>query len=180
MLSDYSEIWLEIGIGAGEHLVWQAANNPQALLIGADYFRNGLARACQHVTDQRLGNVRLYQGDARDVMDALPLGCLHRVFILHPDPWPKARQWRRRIVGEETLASLARLMVPGAGLRIASDHGDYQPWILRVLLANPNFHWAAERARDWIIRPDDWPQTRYETKSIREGRPTMYIEARRL
>ncbi len=180
LLKSHKQAWLEIGIGAGEHLAWQAAHNPDTLLIGAEYFLNGFARACKHVADGNLRNVRLHQGDARDVMDALPDGCLQQAFILHPDPWPKARQWRRRIVSEETLTTLARLMVPGARLRIASDHADYQPWIMRVLMTHPSFIWTAKRAEDWTLRPDDWPQTRYEAKSIREGRPTMYIEARRV
>lgn len=180
LLKSHKEVWLEIGIGAGEHLAWQAAHHPNTLLIGAEYFLNGFARACKHVADGKLDNVRLFQGDAREVMDALPDGCLHQAFILHPDPWPKARQWRRRIVSEETLTTLARLMIPGGRLRIASDHADYQPWIMRVLIAHPSFNWTAEKASDWIDRPEDWPQTRYEAKSIREGRPTMYIEARRV
>ena len=142
-----------------------------------------MARACQHVLANDLKNIRLYHGDARDLMDALrdggAAGRVTRAFILHPDPWPKARQWRRRIICDETLNALADLMPSGAILRMASDHGDYQPWIMRVLMAHPAFDWTAQRVGDWTIRPGDWPQTRYEAKSIKEGRPTMYIEALR-
>lgn len=173
----YRQSWIEIGFGAGEHLAWQAGCNPETILFGAEYFLNGVARACKYIDDAQLSNVRLYHGDGRDMMDLLPDQSIHRAFILHPDPWPKARQWRRRIVSAQTLDRLADLLVPGAVLRIASDHSDYQPWILRVLLAHPAFKWTANRAHDWTIRPADWPQTRYEVKSIREGRPTMYIEA---
>ena len=178
---DERDIWLEIGFGAGEHLAWQAANNPDQLHIGAEYYLNGVARGCQHVADEKLSNVRIHHGDARDVMDQLleggAAGRVTRAFILHPDPWPKARQWRRRIICTETLDMLAKLMPQGATLRMASDHADYQPWIMRVLMAHPAFTWTAKSAVDWTDRPDDWPQTRYEAKSIREGRPTMYIEA---
>ena len=172
----YSETWLEIGFGAGEHLAWQAQNNPQALVIGAEYFLNGVARAAKHVEDGKLTNVRLHHGDARDLMDALPDQSVNRAFILHPDPWPKARQWRRRIVSTDTLDRLAELMPAGAILRIASDHSDYQPWIMRHVMAHPSFDWTAKRVQDWTVRRDDWPQTRYEAKSFREGRPTMYLE----
>ena len=175
-LAAHEAAWLEIGIGAGEHLAWQAQHHPQTLVIGAEYYLNGYARACRHVVDGVLRNARLHLGDGRDVMDLLPDGCLSRAFILHPDPWPKARQWRRRIVSEETLDTLARLMISGGVLRIASDHDDYQAWILRVVQAHPAFIWTAQGVADWTVRPADWPQTRYEAKSIREGRPTMYIE----
>ena len=172
-----AHIWLEIGIGAGEHLTWQAQANPEVLIIGAEYYLNGFARACKHVADSGLGNVRLHLGDGRDVMDLLPEACLERVFILHPDPWPKARQWRRRLICPQTLNRLQTLLRPGGLLRLASDHSDYQPWILRVLQTHPGFTWTARSVADWTRRPADWPQTRYEAKSVREGRPTMYIEA---
>lgn len=174
--AQHEAIWLEIGFGAGEHMAWQATHNPTTLLIGAEYYLNGVARAAQHVHEGGLANVRLHHGDARDLMDALPAKSITRAFILHPDPWPKARQWRRRIVSNETLDRLADLMPTGAILRIASDHGDYQPWIMRHVMAHPAFDWTAQRVQDWTVRPDDWPQTRYEAKSFREGRPTMYIE----
>ena len=176
MQAAYDQTWLEIGFGAGEHLAWQAAANPRALIIGAEYYLNGVARAAQHVQDGELSNVRLHHGDARDLMDALPDKSVARAFILHPDPWPKARQWRRRIVSVETLDRLGELMPAGGILRIASDHADYQPWIMRHVMAHPDFDWLGKQVQDWTVRPDDWPQTRYEAKSFREGRPTMYIE----
>ena len=175
----FEQTWLEIGFGAGEHLAWQAKTHPNALILGAEYYLNGFARGCKHVEDEALSNVRLHHGDARDLMDACPEQSLHRAFILHPDPWPKARQWRRRIVSTETLDRLAVLMVPGSILRIASDHADYQPWIMRVVQDHADFVWTATSHRDWTLRQADWPQTRYEAKSIKEGRPTMYIEAKR-
>ena len=179
LLATYRQTWFEIGIGAGEHLAWQAQQNPSTLCLGAEYYLNGFARACKYVEDEALANVRLHLGDGRDVMDALPAQSLSRVFILHPDPWPKARQWCRRIVNGATLDRLATLLHPGGVLRLASDHKDYQPWILRVLLAHRAFEWAPERHQDWAERPADWPQTRYEAKAIASARALMYLEARR-
>ena len=176
----YEQTWLEIGFGAGEHLAWQAQHNPSALIIGAEYYLNGFARACKYVEDERLNNVRLHHGDARSVLDSLAASSLSRVFILHPDPWPKKRQWRRRIVNNETLDRLAQLITPGGILRVASDHADYQPWIMRLLLSHPEFKWTATKSSDWTTRKEDWPQTRYEAKSLREGRPSMYIEVTKL
>ena len=175
----YSQIWLEIGFGAGEHFAWQAKQHPRILVIGAEYFLNGFARACKHIDKEALQNVRLFRGDGRDLMDLLPAQILSRAFILHPDPWPKARQWRRRLICPETLNRLYTLMRPQSILRISSDHGDYQPWMMRVLEGHPGFVWTARTSKDWTIRPRDWPQTRYEAKSIKEGRPCIYIEARR-
>lgn len=174
------EIWLEIGFGGAEHLLWQARENPQAGLIGVEPFINGVAKALMGIAAGNLGNVRLYDDDVRDLLPALPAACLDRAFILFPDPWPKTRHKRRRIVSAALIEDLSRLMKPGAELRIASDIDDYVDWILRRLYAHPAFVWQAKTARDWRVRPDDWPQTRYEAKAGRAGRQSAYLSFRRI
>jgi tRNA (guanine-N7-)-methyltransferase len=118
-------VWLEIGFGGGEHLAAQAAAHPEVDLIGAESFVNGVATLLGHVEARGLGNVRVHFGDARDLLEVLPTASVARVFLLYPDPWPKARHHRRRFVNAENLAALARIMAPGAELRIASDIPDY-------------------------------------------------------
>ena len=173
------EYWLEVGFGGGEHLAWQAAQNPNIGMIGAEPFVNGVAKLLTHIDDMALKNIRVHFGDARPLMSALPDGSLSKLFVLHPDPWPKARHHKRRMISPWFLAEAARLLKPGAILRVASDIEDYVNWTLMHVQQNPDFEWLANSAADWHERPDAWPQTRYEAKSLREGRRPAYLQFRR-
>ena len=172
-------VWLEIGFGGGEHLVAQARANPDVGLIGAEVFLNGIATALRALEAEALDNVRLHAEDARDLLDALPEASLERVFVLFPDPWPKLRHHRRRIVNGETLARIAALLVDGGELRLATDDQDYLCWMLEHLAREPALAWTARRADDWRRRPDDWPATRYEQKAIEQGRKPTFLRYRR-
>lgn len=172
-------LWLEIGFGAGEHLAWQANRNPDVRLIGAEVFVQGVARLLREVERAGLKNLRVFHGDAHDLLDALPPGALDRVMILFPDPWPKARHHKRRIVRRETLDRLAVLMRGGAELRLATDHPDYRLWILEHLNAHPDFEWLARAPADWRARAADWPATRYEAKALAQGRRPVFLRYRR-
>ena len=172
-------VWLEIGFGSGEHLAWQAERNPGIGFLGAEYFVNGVAALLRQIEDRGLDNVRILQGDARALLDVLPAESLARVFILFPDPWPKTRHHKRRIVQHETLTRLAKLMTNGAELRVATDDPAYQGWILEHAVAHSAFCWLAEGPGDWRARPADWPPTRYEQKAIEDGRRPAYLRFRR-
>ncbi len=172
-------LWLEIGFGGGEHLAWQARNNPAAGIIGAEFFINGVANLMKQLEDSGARNVRVHEGDALDLLAALPEGVLDRVFILFPDPWPKTRHHKRRIVQRATLDRLAALMKPGAELRVATDDPSYRLWILERVTDHPCFDWSVEGPEDWRRRPEDWPPTRYEQKAIRAGRSPIYLSLRR-
>ncbi len=173
--ADVSEVWLEVGFGAGEHLLWQARANPEAGIIGCEPFVNGVAALLGALSDSDPGNVRVWDGDARDVLGWLGDNSLSRVFVLHPDPWPKARHHKRRFICADILAELARVMKPGAELRIATDIGDYVRSSLEAVRVEGSFEWLAETPSDWRERPDDWPQTRYERKAHKEGRKAAYL-----
>jgi tRNA (guanine-N7-)-methyltransferase len=174
------EIWLEIGFGAGEHLAWQAAHHPETGIIGAEHFRDGIARLLRQVeSDDLTRNVRVYPGDGRDLLDALPDACLTRVFVLFPDPWPKRKHHKRRFVQQAQLDQLARVLVDGGELRLATDDPSYQRWMLVELERHRAFAWTAERAADWRRRPADWPATRYEEKAVAEGRQPIFLTYRR-
>ncbi|WP_306251877.1 tRNA (guanosine(46)-N7)-methyltransferase TrmB [Parvularcula sp. IMCC14364] len=172
-------VWLEIGFGGGEHLAWHAARNPDVLMIGAEPFINGVAKLLTQIDEQGLQNVRILHGDARDLLQKLPTGLLSRLFILHPDPWPKKKHYKRRIVSPLVLAEAARLLRPGSEMRIASDIPDYIRWSLMQVQAHnrksQDFLWTALKKEDWTHPPSDWPQTRYEAKAIREGRLPTYL-----
>jgi tRNA (guanine-N7-)-methyltransferase len=165
-------VWLEVGFGSGEHLVWQAEKHPDVGLIGCEPYLNGVAKCLAHIERAQVGNIRLFTDDARLLMAALPPRSLARVFILFPDPWPKARHHKRRFVQRETLDRVAELMLPGAELRLATDDPSYLPWMVEHACRHPSFEWLAEHPRDWRTRPADWPATRYEQKGI-AGRPTF-------
>ena len=179
-----SEVWLEVGFGAGEHLHALAMAHPEVGLIGAEPFINGVAKLLSRIDSRTsslspaggegiLGRIRLHAGDARDIIDALPDGSLGKVMILFPDPWPKTRHRKRRFIQSEMLDALARVMKPGAELRFATDDPGYLVWALERMIAHPQFQWTAKRAGDWRQRPADWPQTRYEAKAIR-GQPSYF------
>ena len=165
-------VWLEIGFGAGEHLVWQAEQHPDVGLIGCEPYLNGVAKCLAHIERAGVGNIRLFTDDARLMMAALPARSLARAFVLFPDPWPKTRHHKRRFVQRETLDRLADLMVPGAELRLATDDPSYLPWMIERACTHPAFEWLAEGPPDWRGRPADWPGTRYEKKKL-AGTPTF-------
>jgi len=174
------QVWLEIGFGAGEHFAWQAARNPSVGLLGSEAFINGVATLLASVESQQLGNVRIHDGDARDLLDGLPDAGLDRIFVLFPDPWPKKRHWRRRLFSPAIVAQFARVLRPGGELRTATDIGDYARAMLLAMQQEPAFEWQARRASDWRNRPSDWPQTRYEQKALREGRTPYFLTFGRL
>jgi tRNA (guanine-N7-)-methyltransferase len=180
--ADVDDVWLEIGFGAGEHLIWQAEHHPNIGIIGAEPYESGVAKLLSKLNSLEtakglLARIRAYTGDARDVIDVFPNASLGRVFLLFPDPWPKKRHHKRRFIQMETLNALARVMKAGAELRFASDDTDYVSWMLERVLAHGAFVWTATRAEDWLKRPEDWPPTRYEQKAL-HGEPTFLRFAR--
>ena len=174
-----THVWLEIGFGGGEHLVWQAENNKKIKIIGCEPFEEGVVKVLTAIEDKTLSNIGLHPDDARQIIPAMPDASIDRVFILFPDPWPKRKHQKRRLIGRSLLQALARVMKPGAELRIGTDIPDYARTILMAFQSSPEFTWTAQRPSDWQTRPADWPQTRYEQKAVREGRRSCYLFYRR-
>ena len=172
-------VWLEVGFGGGEHLAEQAARHPEALLIGAEPFVNGVASAVRHLHDRGLENVRLHQGDARDLLAGLPDAGVDRAFVLFPDPWPKARHHKRRLIEPGFIAELARVLRPGGRFRFVTDWRHYAAWTLERMTDSPAFGWTAERADDWRRAPDDHVTTRYEQKRLGDTDPIFLEFVRR-
>lgn len=165
-----NETWLEIGFGGAEHLIWQAKEHPNVGLIGCEPFEDGLVKALTAIDDGGLDNLRLWGDDVRPLLRWLPAASISRVFMLFPDPWPKKRHHKRRLFSKDLLRLLARVMRPGAEMRLATDIGDYARTALLAVSQTPEFRWSAECAEDWRSRSPDWPATRYEAKAGREGR----------
>ncbi len=172
------EVWLEIGFGGGEHMVHQAVARPDVGIIGCEPFINGVAMLLGKIRTAGVDNIRIHPGDVRDLFDVLPEASISKAFLLYPDPWPKKRHHRRRFVTPEYLAPLARVIVPGAELRVATDIPDYVRQTLEEV-PGQGFDWLAEGPAD-LRRPwDDWTCTRYEAKALREGRVPHYLTFRR-
>ena len=171
---------LEIGFGGGEHLLAQATHNPDTLFIGCEPYINGVAKCLAGIDEQKISNIRLFTRDARELIEALPDACLDSVFILFPDPWPKLRHNKRRLVNTETLSMLARIHKKGGRLLIATDHVDYSVWILEVLLNHSDYKWTAKEQADWKTPPADWTTTKYQRKTTEQGREPVFMECVRV
>jgi tRNA (guanine-N7-)-methyltransferase len=170
-------LWLEVGFGGGEHLVHMAARNPEVTILGAEPFVNGIAMLLGKIRGAGVTNLWLHPGDVRDLFDVLPDGCLSKVFLNYPDPWPKARHHRRRFVTPGYLGPLARKMASGAEFRVATDIPDYVRQTLEeVPLAGFVLARQSAQGEAW----DDWLSTRYEQKALREGRAPHYLTFLRL
>ena len=166
---------LEIGFGAGEHLAAQAEANPEIGFIGCEPFLNGVVGALAHIRERGLTNVRLHMGDALTVIERLPDASLSRVYLLHPDPWRKARHAKRRMVNHGPLDLIAAKLKPGAEFRLGTDDPTYCRWAMMVMDQRRDFAWVVERPSDFLERPADWPETRYERKARRQGHEVWYF-----
>lgn len=175
LFGDARPLELEIGFGGGEHLAAQAAARPGTGFIGCEPFLNGVVSALGHLRDRGLANVRLHMGDALDVIERLPDASLDRVYLLHPDPWPKARHSKRRMVNNGPLDMIAAKLKPGAEFRLGTDDPTYCRWSMMVMNGRRDFDWQARTPDDFLTRPADWPQTRYEAKARRKGHEVWYF-----
>lgn len=170
------EVWLEIGFGGGEHLLFQARANPTTGLIGAEPFEAGMAKAVTAISREGLQNIRLYDEDAVALLDWLPAGSLERVDLLFPDPWPKKRHWKRRFVNAANLERIARVLAPDGRFRFATDIADYAAWTREAVAASGRLTATGEpETAPW----PDWPGTRYEAKAAKAGRGARYLTFRK-
>jgi tRNA (guanine-N7-)-methyltransferase len=173
------QVWLEAGFGSGEHLTGQAARAPDVLFLGAEPFVNGLGACLARIDDLGLKNVRLEAGDVRALMARLPDASVDRLVALFPDPWPKSRHHKRRLISPAFIAEAARILRPGAQVRLATDWAHFAEAMLRGFARSPAFRWTAERADDWRSPPPGHITTRYEMKRLGDCAP-IWLEFERL
>jgi tRNA (guanine-N7-)-methyltransferase len=166
---------LEIGFGGGEHLLTQAKHHPDWGYIGCEPFINGVANLVTDIQAEKIQNIRIVKDDARLLLSRLPNQSITQVFILFADPWPKKRHHKRRIIQSETIANIARILIPDGILHIATDDPGYLEWILNVMANAPDFKLDLQGRRDIFEHPNDWPKTRYEEKALRQGRLPGYM-----
>jgi tRNA (guanine-N7-)-methyltransferase len=170
----------EIGFGGGEHMAYRADMLPDHGFVGCEPFVNGVAQALTHIRDDALGNVRLHMGDALQVLSRVPDGALSFAYLLHPDPWPKARHAKRRMMNDGPVEMIAAKLKPGGEFRFGTDHPIYLRHALMVMQRHTDkFEWLAETPADFLTRPGGWPETRYEAKARRLGHEVWYFRYRR-
>jgi tRNA (guanine-N7-)-methyltransferase len=166
---------LEIGFGGGEHLIAEALAYPTLGFIGCEPYVNGMAKILAQIEAHDIGNIRLFAGDAAELLAWAPNHELARIDLIHPDPWPKRRHWKRRFVQDATIAAMVRALKPHGEFRFVSDIDDYCAWTLAHLARSPDFAWTAERADDWRLPWAGYTMTRYGRKAEREGRRAAYL-----
>ncbi len=181
LFGDDRPLHFEIGFGGGEHLAFRADLLPDHGFIGAEPFVNGVAQALTHIEDQRLANVRLHMGDALEVLDRVPDGALTMLYLLHPDPWPKNKHAKRRMMNDGPVQMFARKLKPGGEFRFGTDHPIYLRHALMVMQRHTdNFEWQVKDRSSWEQRPSGWPETRYEHKARAVyGHEVWYFRYRR-
>lgn len=180
LFGDDRPLHFEIGFGSGEHLVDRADMLPDHGFIGAEPFLNGVAAALAHIREKNLTNVRLWRGDALEVLRRVPDGSLSFLYLLHPDPWPKARHAKRRMMNDRPVELFAAKVRPGGEFRLATDDPVYLTWSLMIMQRHTHdFEWLAECPGDFLEPSGGWIETRYGAKSRREGRRPYYLRYRR-
>ena len=181
LFGDDRPLHLEIGFGGGEHLAYRADLLPDHGFIGCEPFINGVAQALTHIRDRRLANVRLWTGDGLGVLRRLPDQSLTMVYLLHPDPWPKARHAKRRMMNDGPVDLIASKLKPGGEFRVATDDPTYLDWLLMIMQRHRHqFEWLNDKPGEWLAYPSGWPETRYAAKARRQGRTPHQFRYRRL
>lgn len=170
----YENFQMEIGFGGGEHIAHIAKLNPTIGYIACEPFENGVAKLIRACVETQIHNIKIYQGNTMDVVRVLPDQFLSRLYILYPDPWPKWRHRKRRIISDDHIKQFARILKSGSELRFATDIDDYSAWTLNRMAKAQLFAWQPRSAHDWLTPWDQWVQTRYEQKAVREKRTPAY------
>jgi tRNA (guanine-N7-)-methyltransferase len=173
------EIQLEIGFGGGENMIAHAAAQPHTGFVGVEPYANGMAKALSAIDSGGLRNIRLHFDDAARLLAWLPGGSLTRIDLIHPDPWPKRRHWKRRFIQDATVAQFARILRPGGDLRVVTDVADYAAWTLQHVMRAADFEWTARCADDWRKAWPDFRSTRYHAKAAHAQRPPCFLIFRR-
>lgn len=175
LFGDTRPLEFEIGFGSGEHLAAQAEARPEIGFIGCEHYETGVVGALGHIRDNNLSNIRIHMGDALDALERLPDGSLDRLYLLHPDPWRKARHAKRRMINHGPLDMISAKLKPGGEFRLGTDHPVYCRWAMMIMRQRKDFAWQAQTPADFLNRPEDWPETRFERKARKKGHEVWYF-----
>ena len=175
LFDDARPLEFEIGFGSGEHLAGQAEARHETGFIGCEHYETGVVGLLKHIRDRDLANIRIHMGDALDALERLPDASLDRLYLLHPDPWPKNRHAKRRMINHGPLDMIAAKLKPGGEFRLGTDDPTYCGWSMMIMNQREDFAWQVSAPRDFLERPVDWPETRYEAKARRKGHEVWYF-----
>jgi len=170
------KIWLEIGFGSGENIKWQLDNNKDIGFIACEPYINGIADLLILLDKEQLRRIKIYNGDVRDLFQIFNPNTFEKVFILFPDPWPKKKHYKRRIIQKATLNTINIIMILGGELRISSDDYSYACWIMHHIINDNNYKWVAKCKKDYLHKPDSWPNTKYQEKAYKKGHTSYYFK----
>lgn len=173
-IQKHNKIILEIGFGAGEHLIHQAELNKDINYIGIDPYVNSVSKAVRTIYQKNLTNIRLSDQDALGFLKILPSNIIDGIYLLYPDPWPKKRYRNRRFIQRDTASLIEKILKPDGFFRFASDIPIYIEWVIATLM---NATTAYCDLNQDINKPlENWVSTRYEQKALREGRDPHYFQ----
>lgn len=179
LLPHAKAVWVEVGFGGGEHLIGQAMAHPDVLCIGIEPYEEGVAKALVGISEHTLANVRLLMDDSRPFLEALTDHSVDRLFVLFPDPWPKPRQRKRRILQASFMDVIARILKPGGEFRFATDVENYAEWALGLLGRDFRFEPQWRDGDDLTAIPADHVTTRYQTKGLGDCVPVFLSALRK-
>lgn len=174
LFPDARRIHLEIGYGGGEHLARMARENPEDGFIGCEVFTGGIGKLLEVIDIEGIENIALFPDDVIKLLAVMPDASIDCLYVLYPDPWPKPRHHKRRLIQFPVLAEFARVLKPGGTFRFATDIEDYANWTLAHILRAPGLKWPLLPPGAWHIPYPGWQATRYETKARRQGRSISY------
>lgn len=169
----------EIGFGSGEHLHYIMSQFPDDDFIGAEPYINGMTTFLKHLPDEVPSNIKVHMDDALMVLNSLEDASVDFLYILNPDPWPKSRHHKRRIVNAENLEVYARVLKDGGVMLQTTDVDFLAEWMVTQTVACPHFEWTANTLEDCKTAPNGWMATRYENKGKDAGRSQTYLTYKR-
>ncbi len=171
---NFPSINMEIGFGRGEHLIESAIANPNEGFIGCEPFENGVVNTLREIHNNKLENIKIFNGDARLLLEKLQDNTINKFYILFPDPWPKKRHYKRRILSNEFIKTLQKKgILPSTELYFATDCVDYIQYVLKNLktlniLCNNDI-------TEFSNKPNWFTRTRYEQKALSQGKTCYYL-----
>ena len=171
-----SDIWLEVGFGSGEHIKWQLDNNKDIGIIACEPYINGVANLIELLNKEQLQRVKIFMGDVRNIIDSIKSNSISKIFILFPDPWPKKKHYKRRIIDKFLINNISRILIVNGELRVATDHNGYMSWILHHFLNNKDFIWMAKEKKNFLTKSENWPSTKYEDKAKKLGKICYFFQ----